>query len=107
MVERELPTPPDIQTGVPQSSILSPTLCSLYINDTSQTLGVYLALFADDTCIYKTDLKEDYVLRKLQRGITSAESWCERWNIKICEDKPQAIYFSHRRRPVEAYLTLK
>jgi hypothetical protein len=35
------------------------------------------------------------------------ESWCERWNIKINEDKTRAIYFSHRRRPVEAYLTLK
>jgi hypothetical protein len=35
------------------------------------------------------------------------ESWCERWNIKINEEKTQAIYFSHRRTPVEASLTLK
>jgi hypothetical protein len=30
-----------------------------------------------------------------------------RWNIKLIEDKPQAICFSHRWRPVESYLTLK
>jgi hypothetical protein len=31
---------------------------------------------------------------------------CERRNIKISEDKTQAIYFSHRRRPPESHLTL-
>jgi len=35
------------------------------------------------------------------------ESWCERWNVKISEDKTQSIYFSHRRKPVDAHLTLK
>jgi hypothetical protein len=34
-------------------------------------------------------------------------AWCERWNIKINEDKTQAIYFSRRRGPVDAHLTLK
>jgi hypothetical protein len=28
-----------------------------YINDTLKTAGVYLGLFADDTCIYATDCK--------------------------------------------------
>jgi len=35
------------------------------------------------------------------------ESWCERWHIKVNEDKTPAIYFSHRRRPVKALLTFK
>jgi len=51
-----------------------------------------------------------------QRGLCSRktatrshvnESCFERWYIKINEDKNQVIYFSHRRRPVEAYRTLK
>jgi hypothetical protein len=33
-------------------------------------------------------------------------AWCERWNIKINEDKTQAIYFSHHRRPPDFLLTL-
>jgi hypothetical protein len=68
-------TPKNIQAGVPQGSVLSPTLYSLYINDTPQTPGV---LFADDTCIYAADRKECYVLRKLQRGLSAIETWCER-----------------------------
>jgi hypothetical protein len=62
-------------------------------------------LFADDTCLYAIELKEGYVLRKLQRGLNSIAVWCGRWNIKINEDKSQAIYFSHRIRPPEFLLT--
>jgi hypothetical protein len=91
-----------VKAGVPQGSVLPLTL-----NDTPQTQGVYLALFADDTCIYTTDREEGYVLRKQRQGLTSMESWCERWNIKIKEDKTQVMYFSHRRTLVQAFLTLK
>jgi len=57
--------------------------------------------------MYATERKEGYVLRKLQRELTANESWCERWNIKINEDKNQDFYFSHRRAPVGNHLTLK
>jgi hypothetical protein len=56
-VEGEISTPREVQAGVPQGSILPPTLCSTYINYTPQTPGVYLAFFVDDTCIYATDYK--------------------------------------------------
>jgi hypothetical protein len=39
-VEGELSAPKDIQAGVPQDSVLSPTLYSLFVNDTPQTPGV-------------------------------------------------------------------
>jgi hypothetical protein len=48
----------------------------------NQTSGVCLGLFADDCSIYVTERKEGYVLRKLQRGISAMETWCERWNTK-------------------------
>jgi hypothetical protein len=67
-----------------------------YINDMFQVPDVYLGLFADDICIYATDRKEDYVLRKLQCGFSDMEKGWECWNIKINEDKTQAIYFCHR-----------
>jgi hypothetical protein len=78
MVEGGLSTPRNIQARAQQGSVLSPSLNSLYINNTPQTLEVYVALFANDTCLYYTDREEGYVLRKLQRGLTTIESWCER-----------------------------
>jgi hypothetical protein len=72
------PPPPEIYRQECQRLRLSPILYSLYTNDTPQTLGVYLALFADDTCLYSTDREEGHVLRKLQRGLTAMESWCKR-----------------------------
>jgi hypothetical protein len=48
-VEGKMSTPRETQAGVLQGYVLSPTLCSMNINDTSQTLGVYLALFGDAT----------------------------------------------------------
>jgi hypothetical protein len=71
-----------------------------------QTHGVFLALFADDTCLYATDRKEGFVVRKLQHGLSSMEAWCVRWNVKINEDKTQGIYFSQSRRPPESHFTL-
>jgi hypothetical protein len=107
-VEGKMYTPREIHAGVPIGSVLSPTLYSIYIyiNDAPQSPGVNLALFADDTCIYATDRKEGYVLRKLQRGLTSVGSWCEHWDIRINVDKTQAIYFSRGNRPTETSLTL-
>jgi hypothetical protein len=96
-----------MQARVPQGSVLSPTLYNLYINDTPQTSGVNLALFADDTCLYVTDRKEEgYVLSKIQRGLDCMVAWCKRWNIKINEDKTRAIYFTCRNRPPDSLLML-
>jgi hypothetical protein len=103
-VEGEMSTPKYMQAGVPQGSVLSITLYNLYINDTHQTPGVNLALFADDTCLYATDRKQGYVLRKIQRVLNSMATRCEPWNIKINEDKTRAIYFTRRNRPPDILL---
>jgi hypothetical protein len=50
-VESEMSTPRITKAGVPQGSILSPTLFNMHVNDTPQAIGVHLAIFADDTCV--------------------------------------------------------
>jgi hypothetical protein len=65
-VEGEMSTPRIMQAGVPQGPVLSPILFNMYIHDAPQTHGVNLALVADDTCLYATDIKEGFVVRKLQ-----------------------------------------
>jgi hypothetical protein len=94
LVEGKMSTPRKMRTGVPQGSVLSPILYIMYINDVPQTPRVYLALFADNTCLYATDRNEGFVVIKLQCGISSMETWCECWNIKLNEGKTQGICFS-------------
>jgi hypothetical protein len=50
-VDGEMSTPREMQAEVPQGSVLSPTLYSLYVNDAPQAPSVHLVLFADDTCL--------------------------------------------------------
>jgi hypothetical protein len=95
-VEGELSSPRKLASGVPQVSV--PVLYSLYINDAPATPEIYLALFADDTCVYATEKHERRVLNKLQRGLTAVGSWCPRWNIKINEGMTHASYSSRRFR---------
>jgi hypothetical protein len=76
-VEGEMSMPREMQAGVPQGSVLCPTLYNVYVNDPPQTQGVHLALFADDTCPYATNRKEGFIVRKLQHGLSSMEAWCE------------------------------
>jgi hypothetical protein len=90
-VEGELSTARKMQAGVPQVSVSSPTLFNLYVNDAHKTHGVHLALFADDTCLYATDRKAGFIVRKLQRGLSSMETSGDRWNIKINQDNTQGV----------------
>jgi hypothetical protein len=99
-------TPRKMRAGFSQGSVMSLTLYNKYINGAPQTPGVYLALFADDTSLYATERKEGFVVKKLPRGLSSMQTWCERCNIKINEDETQGIYYSRSRRPPESHLTL-
>jgi hypothetical protein len=92
LVEGEFSTPRKIALGIPQGFLLAPILYSL----APVAPGTHLALFVDDVCIYAIEKHERHILRKLQRGLTVVNSWCERWNIKVNEAKSQANYFSRR-----------
>jgi hypothetical protein len=91
-----LSTPRGMKVRHLQGSVLAPPLYSLYINDTPQTLGSHLTLFADGTFLYATDSKEP------STRLTATE----RWNIKINEAKTQVICLSHRLKAAEVILTL-
>jgi hypothetical protein len=48
-----------------------------------------------------------FVVRNLQCSLSSIETWCESWNIKINKDKTtQRLYFSHSHRTPVSHLTL-
>lgn len=84
----------DIPAGVPQGSILSPTLFSLYTSDFKKLKCSEIAFYADDTAIYAASKQIRGVITKLQRSLNSCNNYFRKWKIKINPDKTQAIYFS-------------
>ena len=59
-----------IAFGVPQGSILGPTLFTLYINDLATYVESKINLYADDTVIYGTDPKA------VQSDLGKIHNWC-------------------------------
>lgn len=90
----------NIESGVPQGSIIGPTLFNLYINDIPhlpQFNNSALHIFADDTLITGQSHRPIYAARQVQRSIALIEPWLERWRIQINPTKCQAIIYSKKR----------
>ena len=64
-----LSQPLPVTKGVPQGSILGPTLFSLYINNIAQAVESSLIhLYADDAVLYSAGPSPDFVLNALQQS---------------------------------------
>ena len=77
----------DVTSGVPQGSVIGPTLFLLYINAICDEPQSTIRLFADDCVIYKEIRDEDdhHVLqRDLQRLSTWSTDWLMSFNVKKC-----------------------
>lgn len=87
--------------GVPQGSIIGPTLFNAYIKDLPLTENTEIALYADDTAICATSTLPSAIVRKLQTAINKMFKYYSKWKIKININKCEAIYFTQRkRRPI-------
>ncbi|MBJ5496539.1 hypothetical protein JGG50_25505, partial [Salmonella enterica subsp. enterica serovar Typhimurium] len=56
-----------IKAGVPQGSVLAPTLFNIYMADLKVNAPAKLALYADDAAIYMPHCRDHYTIRKLQQ----------------------------------------
>lgn len=89
-----------IPAGVPQGSVLSPTLFNIYTSDIELPLnGCELALFADDTAIYVSAKNPKIISQKLTDSANYLVNYCHKWKIKLNSAKTQAAYFTRRRSP--------
>lgn len=98
--------PYDIKAGVPQGSILGPTLFLLYVNDAEDHLpnGVRLAVYADDTTLFQlvhTKPAIPMATATLQSGINALSRWGSDWRITFEPSKSQGMTISHHRSPWE------
>lgn len=83
--------------GVPQGSVLSPTLYSIFVSDIPNIPGCRTALFADDTGLASADRFIKRLTKRLLSGAKKIENFYRKWKISINQSKTQAIFHTKRK----------
>ena len=84
-------------SGVPQGSIIGPTLFLTYINDISNCVNYSeFLLFADDTKLFK-EIKNIGDCLLLQHDIDNIFAWCKTWRMELNTDKCYFMNFTLKR----------
>ena len=86
--------PVTVQSGVPQLSVLGPSLFLLYINDLPSGLSSTARLFADDT-ICHNDISADSDQHQLQEDLDKLASGEEKWKMYFQPEKCTVLHMSN------------
>jgi hypothetical protein len=84
-----------VLSGVPQGSILGPTLFILYTNDMGDSLSIetQLALYADDAKLSRT-ISSIHDCRTLQTDLDTVQRWSNIWRLNFNTAKCNVLRFT-------------
>lgn len=88
-----------VESGVPQGSVLGPLLFLIYINDMPLTVESILALFADDSFLYRIILNQNDAIT-LQNDLDKLQLWEEEWSMEFHPKKCKVLRITNKRKPI-------
>jgi hypothetical protein len=101
----------DINCGVPQGAVLSPTLFSIYINDipgNGSKNKIYSLLFADDLVYYYIYKKNpNAASTHINKHLINIQKWLNKWRLRMAPHKCNYLVFTNSNLNVSGELKLK
>lgn len=88
-----------VPAGLPQGSVLSPTLYSLYTSDVIVRRNQEAAFYADDSAFVCRGKVSNAIIKRMQESLTSSQKYFDRWKIKVNDSKTQAMIFPYNKSP--------
>ena len=101
------PTTPQEQ-GLPQGSVLSPTLFLIMINDMCKHAKPYVkySLFADDVALWTTQQDHHKAEKHAQLGLDQIALWCREWGFTLSAEKSAVVTFTRSSSHTDTRLTI-
>ena len=88
----------EVTCGVPQGSILGPTLFLCYINDMADALNCRLSLYADDSALVHSGADPDEIANFLSNELSICQKWLIDNRLSLHLGKTECVLFGSKRR---------
>jgi hypothetical protein len=96
-INNSLSKPVAAAAGVPQGSVLGPTLFNTFLHDIPKTVDRRLSLvqYADDIAIIASSKDPAIIANLLKRQLTVIDEYLNKWGMRLNIAKSQPIIFRH------------
>ena len=94
----------DIESGVPQGSVLGPLLFLIYINDLEIGIKSHIKFFADDTSLFSIVKDPNTSACELNQDLKLISQWAKQWKMSFNPDPTKQavqVVFSRKHKKID------